>query len=367
MEHSSLSPGAIPAPGDAAQPAWEPDSTAPPSWVEDWMRETVGDRFVAPGTLQRVGAGQSNITYRFADAAGHSWVLRRPPSGAHGTTAHDVLREARILTALSATDIPVPTVIGTRAADERGPAFYVMDDVPGWVIETEPDAEQSAAGQRVAISHEIIDTLTALHAVDPDEIGLGDLGAREDYVGRQIRRLTRNWDAWGRDSASGAAWQALLGRLQDVPWPAVRPTIVHGDFRLSNMILSGGKVRAVLDWELTALGDPLADLAWLLDDWREPGEPRIAFPTPTSIGGFAPRQELASRYQQRTGRDLGQLSAYQALTHWKAATLAQGVLQRRRTGQLGRHGAMNLHDLETTISLLLEEGLDLLASVSRCG
>lgn len=136
--------------------------------------------------------------------------------------------------------------------------------------------------------------------------------------------------------------------------------ITHGDYRLSNLLVRDGRITAVLDWELCTLGDPLADLTWLLDDWRSPQEPAIVIPRPTRAGGFAARSEIVDAYAARTGLDVGDLDHYCAFTHWKAATLLQGVLVRRRSGSMGEHGALDLHSLQDSVEHLLDGALRLL-------
>lgn len=313
-----------------------------------------------PLRLDRIGAGQSNLTYLVADADRREWVLRCPPPGDHDGTAHDVRREARVLRALAGTPVPVPAVVAT-GTDVAGvaAAFCVMQRAPGQVLTEEADAARLAPADRARLGGEVLAVLAELHAVDPDAVGLGDLGPREGYVARQVRRTARNWAAWGSDASAAATWEECRCRLEGRVPPQQRAVVAHGDYRLANLLVSGTVVTAVLDWELCTLGDPLADLAWLVDDWRSPDDPAITIPSPTRAGGFPDRDALVADYAARTGLDVTPLGWYRAFTHWKAATLLQGVLVRRRSGGLGSHGALDLRDLERTISFLLEEALDL--------
>ncbi|GAA5129571.1 phosphotransferase family protein [Haloechinothrix salitolerans] len=334
-------------------------STACDGKLAKWL----GDRVPAlapPLRSRRIGAGQSNVTVLLTDAAGTEWILRRPPLADGGSAAHGVHREARILHALAGTAVPVPEVVAT-GVDEAGidGPFAVMARARGIPLAEEHDATALTASERMWLATDVVAVLAELHALNPDEIGLADLGSRDNYVARQIRRMVRNWRTWGEDSAADPAWRACRARLEANVPEQHDVVLAHGDFRLANLLVAEGRVTAVLDWELCTLGDPLADLAWLVDDWRAPDEPAIAMPSPTRAGGFADRTELIADYVTRTGRDVGSLDYYRAFTHWKAATLLQGVLLRRRAGELGEHGAPDLTELERTIRYLLDEALEL--------
>ncbi|MFE6922049.1 phosphotransferase family protein [Nocardia sp. NPDC057663] len=306
-------------------------------------------------SINRIGFGQSNVTSLVRDEAGGCWVLREPPPGRHDPSAHDVLREARILDRLAGTGIPVPTVIGT---DETAP-FYVMTQMPGAALESEADAEALSPDQRSELGRAVIEVFARLHCLDPAEIGLGDLGPATEYLPRQIRRAVRSWSQWGDRSAHDAAWQNVRVLLErDIPQQQ-RLVLAHGDYRLSNLLVADSRITAVLDWELATLGDPLADLAWLIDDWRGPDEPRITMPSPTRAGGFPDRVELIEAYCNATGFDASGIGYHRAFTHWRAATLLQGVLLRRRSGAMGDHGAVDLTELDATIGFLLVEAGDL--------
>ena len=321
-----------------------------------WL-ENRGQPVSPPLTARRVGAGQSNLTFLLRDEVGREWVLRRPPSG---SSAHDVGREARILSALADTPVPVPSVVGagSDAAGIDGP-FFVMHRSPGAPLEAEDDVAALSAQDRRDLAAEVVSVLAALHSVRPAEVGLDDLGPHEGYLDRQIRRTVRNWAAWGEDSPADPAWRACLRSLEVGMPRTQRTVIVHGDYRLSNLLIERGHVTAVLDWELCTLGDPLADLAWLIDDWRSPDDPAITMPSPTRAGGFPDRDTVVGDYGRRSGMDVSELDRYRAFTHWKAATLLQGVLIRRRGGGLGDHGALDLADLEHSISYLLNHALTL--------
>jgi Predicted aminoglycoside phosphotransferase len=332
------------------------DDRAAPD-LTGWLQANVPG-LVGPVELDRIGAGQSNLTFSVRDAAGARWVLRKPPAGRHVATAHDMHREARILRGLSVSSLPLPTVVGT-GTDADGSPFYVMSFVAGDVLADEADGAAVDPTQRAALSDDVIGVLATLHGVDPDASGLGDLGPREGYLSRQIRRWERNWPVWGGadDESRNTAWAECGRRLADAPPIQQRVSVVHGDYRLSNVVVTSGRVVAVLDWELCSLGDPLADLAWLLDDWRPPTEPPNVMPSPTRAGGYADRDTMIARYVEHTGLDVSRLDYYRGFSHWRAATLLQGVLMRRLAGSMGEHSALDPEDLSDSISALLEGAL----------
>ncbi|MHB8671814.1 MAG: phosphotransferase family protein, partial [Acidimicrobiales bacterium] len=217
--------------------------------------------------------------------------------------------------------------------------FYVMSFVDGYILR---DAAQSAEvldleGRRRA-GESLVDVLADIHAVDPDAVGLGDLGRREGYLARQLRRWYGQWEqSKTRDlPAVERVHDRLLATVPE-QGPA---TIVHGDYRLDNTLLGGdGRVRAVLDWEICTLGDPLADLGLLMVYWADPGSEPIALGlSPTTAEGFATRADLRSRYAERTGRDLSGLDYYVAFGYWKLACILEGVYARYVAGAMGRDG-----------------------------
>jgi aminoglycoside phosphotransferase (APT) family kinase protein len=263
-------------------------------------------------------------------------VLRRPPEGAVLATAHDVLREARILTALHRAGLPVPEVIATRRDPE--PAL-LMRYVDGVACLGAAQARALDGPARRAAGPSLARTLAALHALDIDAVGLADLGRRENYAARQLRRWHGQVETdRQRPTPDIDAAHALLA--QRVP-PQRRDAIVHGDFRLDNCIIGpDGAVRAVLDWEICALGDPLADLGVLLAYWTEPGDQISALhDPPTLAGGFAGRDELAAAYLQSAGLPAAtDVRFYVAFAWWKLACIIEGVWARavRRQQSLPR-------------------------------
>jgi aminoglycoside phosphotransferase (APT) family kinase protein len=304
--------------------------------VEGWFADHVAGA-KPPLAFEKIAGGRSNLTYAVSDAAGGRWALRRPPLGKTLSSAHDMGREHRIIAALTPTAVPVAPAVGL-CADESvngGVPFYVMDWVAGPVLRSRREAERFDEAGRRAIGERVIDTLAAIHAVDPDTVGLGDLGRREDYVGRQLRRWQRQWEGWKTREID--LIEDLHRRLE-ARIPAQRETtLVHGDYRLDNMILTeAGEVAAVVDWELCTLGDPLADVGMLMVYWAQPGDTQTALlDPPTMASGFPVRDELKARYAERTGRDLGELDFFVALGYWKLAIILEGVYARFAAGQYG--------------------------------
>jgi aminoglycoside phosphotransferase (APT) family kinase protein len=245
-------------------------------------------------------------------------------------------REHRIIAALAATDVPVAPAIGF-CADEavNGAPFYVMGYVAGSVLATRDDALAYPEALRRPATEHFMDVLARLHRVDPDDVGLTTLGRKEGYIERQLRRWQRQWEQ------SKESELPVLDEVHDRLATAIPPQrwtgIVHGDYRIGNMILGpDGRLRAVLDWELATLGDTLADLGWLISSWLEPGEETASPLVPASVApGFPTRVELAAWYERATGRDLSDLPYYIAFARWRGACIGAGVLARYRAGVMG--------------------------------
>jgi aminoglycoside phosphotransferase (APT) family kinase protein len=282
----------------------------------------------------RVGRGQSNLTYLVSDESGHRWIVRRPPRGELLASAHDVLREHRILAALGDTSVPVPRVLGRYVDPTLAETpVVVMEHVDGLVVDREDVAAGLDTSLRAAVGPSLARTLAAVHEVDVDEVGLGDLASRAPYAQRQLKRWSRQWEASRtRDLPRLDAMTDLLRRRAPEPSSHDGRTValVHGDFHLRNVILDPdlGDVRAVLDWELSTLGDPLADIGSLLAYWPEEGDgPTLMFAA-SALPGFATREQLATTYLEASGRDRADLDYWHALGLWKIAVIAEGVLRR---------------------------------------
>ena len=291
-----------------------------------------------PLEFERIAGGLSNLTYRVEDAAGRRWALRRPPLGKRLGSAHDMGREHKVVSALASTPVPVAPVVGLCEDESVNEApFYVMEFVGGPILRGLAEASAFPdEGDRRAIGERVVDTLVAIHAVDPDATGLGDLGRKEDYVARQLHRWHGQWEKSKTRElpAVDAVHEGLSARIPE-QGPA---TIVHGDYRLDNMILTpGGEVAAVVDWELCTLGDPLADVGLLMVYWPEPGDELVALGQPATLApGFPGREELKARYAERSSRDLSQLDFFVALGYWKLAIILEGVYARYAAGQYGK-------------------------------
>lgn len=308
------------------------DSSAPPvgidpAEVERWLPQ-LGITASGPLRFERIGIGQSNLTYRVVDAAGHSWVLRRPPLGHLLASAHDVAREARILSALQDTAVPTPRVYGLTR-DAQDVPLLAMEFVDGVVVDRMTVAESLTPERRRQIGLSLPATLAKIHAVDINDVGLDDLASHKPYAQRQLKRWAGQWElSKTRDLPD---LDDLTRRLVAAAPQQQELTLVHGDFHLRNVITSptSGEVIAVLDWELSTLGDPLADMGSLLAYWPQRGEEDIAGEfVAATLDGFPDRAELARTYLERTGRDAATLQYWHALGLWKVAIIAEGVMRR---------------------------------------
>ena len=308
--------------------------------VVAWLARQ-GTALVGPVRAELISGGRSNLTYTLTGADGHRVVLRRPPAGGILATAHDMTREWRFISALRGTSVPVAEPLALADSEVLGVPFYVMSYVDGRVLHDAVDAQVLSDDARRCAATSLIDTMALLHELDIDAVGLGDIGRREDYIGRQLRRWKRQWDqsCCTDITAVDAAYQRLAAAVP----PQQHARIVHGDFRLGNMICgTDGRIRAVLDWELATLGDPLADLGWLLSWWAEPGEPGATVVSPAAqpsvLPGFPPRQWMISRYEQGSGADLSRIGFYVAFANWRGACISAGVLTRYEAGVMGDDG-----------------------------
>ncbi len=292
-----------------------------------------------PITASLIAGGHSNLTYRVTDATDRSWVLRRPPLGHVLATAHDVAREARIISALRTTDVPVPPVVGVSADDAvNGAPFYVMDFVEGTVVRSLADAELLAPEVRARAGRSIVEVLARIHAVDVDAVGLGDLARRDGYIERQLKRWQGQLEASMRPELPDLSELSLelAARIPD-QGPAA---IVHGDYRLDNcMIDASGGIAAVLDWEICTLGDPLADVGLLLVYWGDPDGPQaLLTPPPTLAEGFGRPADVLEAYAAASGRDLSTIDFYVAFGYWKLFCIVAGVYKRYVEGAMGGEG-----------------------------
>ncbi|MDG2112722.1 MAG: phosphotransferase family protein [Actinomycetota bacterium] len=284
---------------------------------------------IPPLEFDLITGGHSNLTYRVTDSAGTRWVLRRPPLGHVLEGAHDMGREHRLMSALADSGVPVPGIVGLCTDHSiNGADFYVTDFVDGHVLRNPEDAAAIPVDVRPALSQQLVAGLVAIHDVDLDAVGLADLGKREAYVARQLRTWLRQFTAMTSREVPliTEVHDALAARI-----PEQRgATLVHGDYRLDNcLVTAGGQVAAVLDWEIATLGDPLADLGILLAYWSEPADAFLPLGEAATIAeGFASRDDLVAAYGSMTGRDTSDIDFYFAFANWRLACILEGVYSR---------------------------------------
>lgn len=346
----SNTPVAVPR-GDAI-PGYEVDK------VEAWMAAHTRE-LTPPFAWYKLEGGHSNLTYKLVDGTGRMAVIRRPPQGELLPKAHDMGREWAIISALGATPVPVARAIAfCEDPSVTGVHFYVMGLVDGQPLYTADDTERlMPLALRERAAHSFIDVLADLHAVDPDQVGLSDLGKKDDYVGRQLKTWYRSWTS----SIAGAQFDDQRAHhlqkyfLEHLPeqGPA---RVVHGDYGTHNCLFGADcRVAAVVDWEISTLGDPLADLAYALNQWTEPCEPTgPRGQRPTQLPGFPSRAELAARYAARSGRDLSRLDYYIGFNHWKSACIVHGVYARYLEGKKSTVG-VDLEGLRASVLRSLDE------------
>jgi aminoglycoside phosphotransferase (APT) family kinase protein len=299
--------------------------------VGAWLAPLVGG---IQGRLRAelIPGGRSNLTYVISDDS-RSWVLRRPPLAHVLPTAHDMAREHRVMRALAPTPIPVPQMVGLcEDPDVLGVTFYVMEKVEGHILRDAIPAEYpDTADTRRRISDVLVDTLAALHAVVPADVGLEGFGKPDGFLERQVRRWWMQWEA--SKTRELPAIEELRRRLEaGLPEPSPHG-IVHGDYRLDNVLLAPddpGRISAILDWEMCTLGDPLADLGLLLVYWADRDDPpeataAYALVPMTVEDGFLTRDELVGEYGRRSDRDLHALDWYVCLGFYKLAIVAEGI------------------------------------------
>ncbi len=330
--------------------------------VTAWLSERISD-LQPPLEFGLIAGGHSNLTYSVTDRTGRRWVLRRPPLGHVLESAHDVAREHRIISALAGTDVPVAPTVGVCEDREVNDApFYVMEFVEGAVLHDADAATAVPESDREALGLEVVDVLARLHMIDPDEVGLGQLGRKEAYLERQLKRWTKQWEnSKQREIPAMDECRRLLAERMPTQ---IGASIVHGDYRLGNMLVAGPSIRAVLDWELCTLGDPLADFGYLLNSWILPGEldTRPGDQPPTTAGGFPSREALVERYAGITGRDLSEIDYYRAFSHWRLAAIGEGVYKRYKLGAMGERGDMDLDAFADSVVNRAEAALELLHS-----
>jgi aminoglycoside phosphotransferase (APT) family kinase protein len=296
--------------------------------------------------VELITGGRSNLTYRleFPEPAQPArLVLRRPPLGHVLPTAHDMSREYRVISALHDTDIPVAAPVAFCSdADVIGAPFYVMQYVDGLVLRTREQAEMITPGQARQISERLAEMQAAIHGLDFARAGLSDFGRPAGYMSRQFSRWQRQWDLSVTREVPG--YTELVARLAAGLPTDGEGTLVHGDFRVDNVLIAAGqrpRIAAVVDWEMATLGDPLADLGLSLVYWADPGDAEWVDvevgASVTSAPGFLTREEFAATYAERSGRDLSGIGYYMAFGCFKLAVVLEGInarfLQHKTVGE----------------------------------
>jgi aminoglycoside phosphotransferase (APT) family kinase protein len=291
-----------------------------------------------PVRAERLGDGHSNLTY-LVERGEKQFVLRRPPPPPLPPSAHDMLRESTIVAGLHRAGARVPEVLAV--CDDPavlGVPFYLMTLARGVPLDTRLPAAVDNPNERARIGHDVVDALVEVHEITPSAAGLASLGRPDGYLGRQVRRFMDLWEVnRTRDIPLVGEVGALLA---DTIPDSGRATIVHGDYRVGNLLVSDdapGRITTILDWELATIGDPLADLGYLVSTYVDrdvpPGDGILALSPVTRRAGFPTRAELAARYAARSGRPVENLAWYEALAHWKAAIFCENMYQRFLSGE----------------------------------
>ncbi len=305
-----------------------------------WFAANVPGGGDAPLSFRMIGDGRSNITYLVSNG-NQEWVMRRPPLGHVLPTAHDMAREYRVQKALWETGVPVTRMVALcedNAVNDY--PFYVMEYRDGVIIVNDlPAGYATTEAERRAMSIALVDTAVKLHAVDYEKVGLAGHGRPEGYLQRQVVRWSKQWDA--NKTRELPAIDEVIRRLNAHIPESPAPTIVHGDYRLGNMILSRedpGKVDAILDWEMSTLGDPLSDIGYTLVYWGNEGDPENRVKVRpnaqvTAKPGFLNRRELVAEYEKRSGRDASAIAFYEAFANYKLAVITEGIYMRSLKGQ----------------------------------
>ncbi len=298
--------------------------------LQRWLGRHVEGAGAEPLEIERIAGGASNLTLLVSQAE-HEWVVRRPPLGHFLPTAHDMSREYRFYRALEGSDVPVPRALAF-CDDESviGAPFYVMERVQGVVPERVEDLAGATREQCRLLCEEFVRILASIHAVDFEAVGLGGIGKREGYLERQVRRWTDQWER--SKTADCDAIDEIVVRLRRALPKSPPTTIVHGDYRLGNVMLDAedpARIVAVFDWEMATLGDPLADLGYLLMYWGEGDKPPVhSSQAIADLPGFLSGDALIARYGDVSGRPVDELDYYVVLAYFKLAVIGQGGFAR---------------------------------------
>lgn len=308
-------------------------------------------------SVQLIAGGRSNPTYA-VQADRHSWILRRPPHGLVLETAHDMGREYRVISALRDSSVPVPsTMLYCEDPTVIGAPFYLMDRLDGRTVRSREDAEQLTRDERAGLSESMLDTLAALHSVEPETVGLGDFGRPHGYLERQLRRWRKQWDA--AHTAHRPHVDELLQSLETRLPTTNRTGIVHGDYKVDNLMVSNDDpsvVLGLLDWEMSTLGDTLADVGLMLSFWDEEGQPFNPLTNGvTAMAGFPTGREMLEGYARRVRLDdTADLDWYVSLADFKIAVIFEQIHVRHLSGQTVGEGFDGMGEM---VDPLLERAL----------
>ena len=316
--------------------------------LRNWLDAQLPGLVSGDLTASLITGGKSNLTYSVSDGT-QEYVVRRPPLGHVLATAHDMSREYTVMAALAPTDVPVPRMHALcEDTDVIGSPFYVMEKVTGTPYNRAAELAVLGEARTRAITERMVDTLVHLHAVDYAAVGLADFGRPEGYLGRQLRRWKKQLDSSRSRDLAGMD-ELIAGLAANVPTES-GATIVHGDFRLDNLLVDDtDQVAAVLDWEMSTLGDPLTDLAVLLA-YQHMGESgpasRINVVTDaTRAPGYLSRAEITARYAAQSGRDVSELGFHLGLAFFKLSVILEGIHYRHSHGQTVGTGFDGIGDM----------------------
>lgn len=331
--------------------------------LSSWLGSSLEGWTDAPVSVELASGGRSNLTF-FVTQSDRRAVLRRPPLGHVLPSAHDMEREYRVLSALAATDVPVPDVYALCTDPSViGSTFYLMQRIDGRTFTGASDTASLSASEAALLSIDFVDVLTRIHGVDYIERGLESFGRPDGYITRQVRRWVQQWESSATRELPKVA--VLVAELKSRIPANSTSSLVHGDYRLDNLLIAPQprlEPLAVVDWEMSTLGDPLADVGLMLVYWSEPGDEHGPSSVATQIAGnagFLKRRELVERYASLTGANVDDLPFYVALGYFKLAVIFEGIHKRHLMGQTLGDG---FDDLGTEVPLLVDRALETLAN-----
>ncbi|MGU3433049.1 phosphotransferase family protein [Actinomycetes bacterium M1A6_2h] len=339
----------------------ELDCTQVRAWLDEVEAQRVGEV-----TAHLIAGGRSNPTYELTDGS-KRWILRRPPYGHVLPTAHDMSREYRALSSLAGTAVPVPRTVGLcEDPSVIGASFYVMDKLDGITLRTRADTSQLTPDQRSRLADSMITTLADLHSIDPAAVGLSDWGKPDGFLARQLSRWQRQWEASATSERREVA--ELLTRLHAGLPKRSHPGIVHGDFKIDNMMVDRSdptRILGVLDWEMSTLGDTVTDLGILCSFWDQEGE----FFNPitagaTALPGFPSREELIDRYSAARGIEIPDIDWYLVFADFKIAVILEGIHARHLQGHTEGDDFADVGDM---VGPLLDRALERASASAHSG